>query len=50
MAKVAERMANIEFLMSYGIPSDCALEKVYLVEFLQMVGNCSKPIVLHLRQ
>jgi trimethylamine--corrinoid protein Co-methyltransferase len=45
MAKVAERMANIEFLMSYGIPSDCALEKVYLVEFLQMVGNSSKPIV-----
>jgi len=45
MAKVAQRMENIEFLMSYGIPSDCALEKVYLVEFLQMVGNSSKPIV-----
>jgi trimethylamine--corrinoid protein Co-methyltransferase len=45
MAKVVERMENIEFLMSYGIPSDCALEKVYLVEFVQMVSNSRKPIV-----
>jgi len=45
MAKVVDLMANMEFLMSYGIPSDCALEKVYLVEFLQMVGNSRKPIV-----
>ena len=45
MARISQSMPNIEFLMSYGIPSDCALEKVYLVEFLQMIGNSSKPIV-----
>lgn len=45
MAKVVEQSENIEFLMSYGIPSDCALKKVYPVEFLQMVGNSRKPIV-----
>jgi trimethylamine--corrinoid protein Co-methyltransferase len=45
MARVVERSDNIEFLMSYGIPSDCPLEQVYQTEFLQMVGNSRKPIV-----
>ena len=45
MAKVVDRLENVEFMMSYGIPSDCPLETVYLVEFFQMVSNSRKPIV-----
>jgi len=45
MARVSDSLPNIEFLMSYGIPSDCALERVYRTEFMEMVKNSTKPIV-----
>lgn len=45
MAKVADFLINIDFLMSYGIPSDVPLDRVYRTEFLEMVKNSTKPIV-----
>ncbi len=45
MARVVDCLPNTEFLMSYGIPSGIPLDRVYLVEFLCMVGNTTKPIV-----
>lgn len=45
MAKVADSLPHLEFLMSHGIPSDCPLDQVYRTEFAQMVKNSTKPIV-----
>jgi trimethylamine---corrinoid protein Co-methyltransferase len=45
MARVSDALPNIEFLMSYGIPSDCPLDRVYRTEFFEMMGNSTKPIV-----
>jgi trimethylamine--corrinoid protein Co-methyltransferase len=45
MARVSDALPNIEFLMSYGIPSDCPLDQVYRTEFFEMVQNSVKPIV-----
>jgi trimethylamine--corrinoid protein Co-methyltransferase len=40
-----DALPNLDFLMSYGIPSDVPLGQVYPIEFLQMVNNSVKPIV-----
>lgn len=45
MAKMVDYLPNLEFLMSYGIPSDCPLDRVYRTEFMEMVKNSTKPIV-----
>lgn len=45
MAKVSDHLSDIDFIMSYGIPSDVPLNKVYQNEFFQMVTNTTKPIV-----
>jgi len=45
MARVTDALPNIDFLMSYGIPSDCSLDRVYRTEFFEMVRNSTKPIV-----
>ncbi len=45
MAKMADYLPNLGFLMSYGIPSDCPLDRVYRTEFMEMVKNSTKPIV-----
>lgn len=45
MAEVVEACDNIDFLMSYGIPSDVPLPKVYHHAFYQMVSRSLKPIV-----
>ena len=45
MAKAVDYLPNLEFLMSYGIPSDCPLDRVYRTEFMEMVQNSTKPIV-----
>ena len=45
MAKVVDALPDMDFVMSYGIPSDSELEKVFQTEFVQMVENTSKPIV-----
>jgi len=44
MARVVDFLSDSEFLMSYGIPSDVPLERVYPTEFLMMVRNSTKPI------
>ncbi len=45
MAKVVDHLPNLDFLMSYGIPSDVPLDRVYRTEFVEMVKNSTKPIV-----
>ncbi len=45
MAKVVDSLLNLDFMMSYGIPSDCPLDRVYRTEFMEMVKNSTKPIV-----
>jgi len=45
MARVVDYLPNMDFLMSYGIPSDCPLEKVHQTGFVQMVQNSIKPII-----
>lgn len=45
MSRVVDALPNMDFVMSYGIPSDCDLEKVYQTEFVQMVSNTTKPII-----
>ena len=45
MAKVVDYLPNLDFLMSYGIPSDCPLDRVFRTEFFEMVKNSTKPIV-----
>jgi len=45
MAKVVDSLPNLDFVMSYGLPSDCQLDRVYRTEFLEMVKNSTKPIV-----
>ncbi len=45
MAKVVDFLPNLDFVMSYGLPSDCQLDRVYQTEFLEMVKNSTKPIV-----
>lgn len=44
MAKVVDFLPNLDFLMSYGIPSDCPLGRVFRTEFFEMVRNSTKPI------
>jgi trimethylamine---corrinoid protein Co-methyltransferase len=45
MAVVADFLPNMDFLMSYGIPSDAPFDRLYRTEFLEMVRNSTKPIV-----
>jgi len=45
MATVVDYLPNMEFLMSYGIPSDVTSERVYRAEFLEMVLHSTKPVV-----
>ena len=45
MATVVDYLQNIDFIMSYGLPSDCLPEKIFRVEFFSMVKNSIKPIV-----
>ena len=45
MAKVVDYLPNISFVMSYGLPSDCPTEKIFRIEFMEMVKNTIKPIV-----
>jgi trimethylamine--corrinoid protein Co-methyltransferase len=45
MAKVVDYLPNLDFLMSYGIPSDVPLDRIYRTEFVEMVKNSIKPIV-----
>ncbi len=45
MARVVDHLPNLDFLMSYGIPSDVPLDRVYRTEFVEMVKNSTKPIV-----
>ncbi len=44
MATVADACEHIDFLMSYGIPSDVDLRETYRREFLEMVSHATKPI------
>ncbi|MBW1712022.1 MAG: trimethylamine methyltransferase family protein [Deltaproteobacteria bacterium] len=45
MARVVDYLPDMDFLMSYGIPSDADMERVYRTEFMEMVCNSTKPIV-----
>lgn len=45
MAKIVDYLNDIDFVMSYGIPSDVSLDKIYQTEFVQMVENTTKPII-----
>jgi trimethylamine--corrinoid protein Co-methyltransferase len=44
-ATLMDYLPNFDFIMSYGIPSDCSAEDGDLHQFEAMVLNCSKPIV-----
>ena len=45
MARVVDYLPDMDFLMSYGIPSDVPTPRVYRTEFFQMVTHSTKPIV-----
>jgi trimethylamine--corrinoid protein Co-methyltransferase len=45
MARVVDYLPDMDFIMSYGIPSDAPAKRVYRTEFFQMVTNSTKPIV-----
>ena len=45
MARVVDSLPDMDFIMSYGIPSDVPAQRIYRTEFLQMVANSTKPIV-----
>lgn len=45
MACLVDALPDTDFLMSYGIPSDCPLKQTYRTEFMEMVRNSTKPIV-----
>ncbi|MFB3906172.1 MAG: trimethylamine methyltransferase family protein [Acidobacteriota bacterium] len=45
MARLVDALPNLDFLMSYGIPFDTPFDRLYRMEFFQMVSNSSKPIV-----
>ncbi|MGD2099960.1 MAG: trimethylamine methyltransferase family protein [Desulfobacterales bacterium] len=44
-ARVADALPNIDFIMSFAHPSDCAPQLAYLFSFQAMAANSSKPIV-----
>jgi len=44
-ARVVDYLDDVEFVMSYAIPSNVSLEHVFRTEFLQMVRNTTKPIL-----
>jgi trimethylamine--corrinoid protein Co-methyltransferase len=45
MARLADALPNISFVMSMGNPYDVQGRRVYLSEFLEMVLNTNKPVV-----
>ena len=45
MAKLCDVLANIDFVMSMGIPHDVPVTATYLYEFAEMIKNSNKPIV-----
>jgi trimethylamine--corrinoid protein Co-methyltransferase len=45
MARIVDFLPDMDFIMSYGIPSDVPAQRVYRTEFFQMVTNSTKPIV-----
>jgi len=45
MARVVDYLPDMDFIMSYGIPSDVPAQRVYRTEFFQMVANSTKPII-----
>jgi trimethylamine--corrinoid protein Co-methyltransferase len=44
-ARVADALPNIDFIMSFGHPSDCPPQQAYLRSFQAMTANSIKPIV-----
>lgn len=44
-ARVADALPNIDFVMSFGHPSDCPPQLAYLLSFQAMTANSIKPIV-----
>jgi trimethylamine--corrinoid protein Co-methyltransferase len=44
-ARVADALPNIDFIMSFGHPSDYPPERAYLASFQAMTANSIKPIV-----
>jgi trimethylamine--corrinoid protein Co-methyltransferase len=44
-ARVADALPNIDFIMSFGHPSDCLPQHAYLLSFQAMTANSIKPIV-----
>lgn len=44
-ARVADALANIDFIMSFAHPSDYPARQAYLLSFQAMVENSTKPIV-----
>ena len=46
MAALSERLPNIDFVMSMGLPEDAANETVDLAQFAAMVKGTRKPIVV----
>ena len=44
-ARVADALPNIDFIMSFGHPSDCPPQHAYLLSFQAMSANSIKPIV-----
>ncbi len=44
-ARVADALPNIDFIMSFGHPSDCPPQQAYLLSFQAMTANSIKPIV-----
>lgn len=44
-ARVADALPNIDFIMSFAHPSDCAPQRAFLASFQAMTANSSKPVV-----
>ena len=44
-ARVTDALPNIDFIMSFGHPSDCQPQRAYLLSFQAMIVNSIKPIV-----
>ena len=44
-ARVCDALSNIDFIMSFALPSDISPQRAYLTSFQTMVENSVKPIV-----
>jgi len=45
-ARLCDRLANIDFVMSYALPGDVAGPKIELEQFRVMLENTAKPIIM----